>query len=235
MLLPPDMRDCVPSNHLVHFMIDAIESVDTSIAQINHRGTGSERYPPAMLLALLVYSYCTGIFSSRQIERSSHTDVAVRFVCANTHPDHDTICTFRQNNGALLHRAFTQILEMAAQCGVLKVGQLTVAIDGTKVLANARKQAAVSYGHDGIPAIFTTWASKSEFGMESGLRSLQLQAPAYCWSQSPPGMMETQTIPFDEDEAPMTECRPCKNQKAQIFKNGKSEFLSFKFLTPTGW
>jgi transposase len=147
MLLPPDMRDWVPSNHLVHFMIDAIESVDTSMAQINHRGTGSEQYPPAMLLALLVYSYCTGIFSSRQIERSSHTDVAVRFVCANTHPDHDTICTFRRNNGALLHRAFAQILEMAAQCGVLKVGQVTVAIDGTKVLANASKHAAVSYGH----------------------------------------------------------------------------------------
>lgn len=150
------------------------------------------------------------------------TPMGPRFVCANTHPDHDTICTFRHNNGALLHRAFTQILEIAAHCGVLKVRQLTAAIDGTKVLANARKQAAVSYGHDGIPAIFTTWACKSEFGMESGLRSLQLQTPAYCWSQSPPGMMETQTIPFDEDEAPMTECRPCKNQKAQIFKNGKS-------------
>jgi transposase len=147
MLLPPDMRDWVPSNHLVHFMIDAIESVDTSMAQINHRGTGSEQYPPAMLLALLVYSYCTGMFSSRQIERSSHTDVAVRFVCADTHPDHDTICTFRRNNGALLQRAFAQILEMAAQCGVLKVGQVTVAIDGTKVLANASKPAAVSYGH----------------------------------------------------------------------------------------
>jgi hypothetical protein len=71
MLLPPDMRDWVPSNHLVHFMIDAIESVDTSMAQINHQGTGSEQYPPSMLLALLVYSYCTGIFSSRQIERST--------------------------------------------------------------------------------------------------------------------------------------------------------------------
>jgi hypothetical protein len=95
--------------------IDAIESVDTSMAQINHRGTGSEQYPPAMLLALLVYSYCTGIFSSRQIERASHTGGAVRFVCANTHPDHDTICTFRRNNGALLQRAFAQNLEMATR------------------------------------------------------------------------------------------------------------------------
>jgi len=85
--------------------------------------------------------------SSRQIELSTHTNVAARLVCANTHPDHDTLCTFRRNNGALLQRAFAQILEMAAQCGVLKVGQVTVAIDGTKVLANASKHAAVSYGH----------------------------------------------------------------------------------------
>ena len=147
MLLPPDLRDWIPSDHLVHFVIDAIESIDTTSAQINHRGTGHEQYPPAMLLALLVYSYCTGQFSSRQIERASHSDVAVRFLCANTHPDHDTLCTFRRKNGALLQRAFGQILEMAARCGVFKVGQVTVAIDGTKVLANASKHAAVSYGH----------------------------------------------------------------------------------------
>jgi transposase len=147
MLLPPDLRDWIPSNHLVHFIIDAIESIDTTSAQINHRGTGHEQYPPAMLLALLVYSYCTGQFSSRQIERATYGDVAVRFLCANTHPDHDTLCTFRRKNGALLQRAFAQILEMAARCGVLKVGQVTVAIDGTKVLANASKHSAVSYGH----------------------------------------------------------------------------------------
>lgn len=87
------------------------------------------------------------MFSSRQIERASHTDVAVRFVCADTHPDRDTLCTFRRKNGALLQRAFAQILEMAAQCGVLQVGQFTVAIDGTKVLANASKHTAVSYDH----------------------------------------------------------------------------------------
>lgn len=145
MLLPPDLRDWVPPGHLVHFIIDAIESIDTTSSQINHRGTGHEQYPPAMLLALLVYSYCTGTFSSRQIEASSHSDVAVRFLCANTHPDHDTLCTFRRKNHALLQQAFAQILEMAARCGVLKVGQVTVAIDGTKVLANASKHSAVGY------------------------------------------------------------------------------------------
>jgi transposase len=147
MLLPADMRDWIPADHLVHFIIDAIESIDTSLAQINQRGTGSKQFPPAMLLSLLVYSYSTGIFSSRKIERSSHTDIVVRYLCANTHPDHDTLCTFRQKNGPLLQRAFAQVLEMAARCGVLKVGQVTVAIDGTKVLANASKHSAVSHGH----------------------------------------------------------------------------------------
>jgi transposase len=103
------------------------------------------KHPAAKLLALLVYSYCTGTFSSRQIEASTHSDVAVRFLCANTHPDHDTLCTFQRKNSALLQHAFAQTLELAARCKFLKVGQVTVAIDGTKILANASKHSAVSY------------------------------------------------------------------------------------------
>lgn len=147
LLLPPDLRDWVPADHLVHFVIDAMEAIDTRAAPVNERGTGSEQYPPAILLGLLVYSYATGVFSSRQIERASYENVAVRLLCADTHPDHDTLCTFRRKNGALLTQAFAQILELAARCGVLKVGQITVAIDGTKILANASKHAAVSHGH----------------------------------------------------------------------------------------
>jgi len=147
LLLPPDLRDWVESDHLVHFVIDAMDTVDTRAAAVNDRGTGSEQYPPTMLLALLVYSYATGVFSSRQIERSTYENVAVRLLCADTHPDHDTLCTFRRRNGALLTRAFAQVLELAANCGVLNVGKVTVAIDGTKVLANASKHAAVSHGH----------------------------------------------------------------------------------------
>lgn len=149
LLLPPDLRDWVAADHLVHFVIDAMEAVDTRVAVVNERGTGSEQYPPAMLLALLVYSYATGVFSSRQIERSTYENVAVRLLCADTHPDHDTLCAFRRKNAALLASAFAQVLELAATCGVLKVGSVTVAIDGTKVLANASKHAAVSHGHAG--------------------------------------------------------------------------------------
>lgn len=149
LLLPPDMRDWVPAGHLVHFVIDAMAAIDVSAAPVNERGTGSEQYPPGLLLGLLVYSYATGVFSSRQIERTTHENVAVRVLCADTHPDHDTLCTFRRKNGPLLQRAFAQVLELAARCGVLQVGGITVAIDGTKILANASKHSAVSYAHAG--------------------------------------------------------------------------------------
>jgi hypothetical protein len=95
---------------------------------------------------LLIYSYATGTFSSRQIERATYENVAVRLLCADLHPDHDSICTFRRANGALLKSSFEQVLSMAAQMRVLKVGQVTLAVDGTKILANASKHSAVSHG-----------------------------------------------------------------------------------------
>lgn len=149
LLLPPDLRDWVPAGHMVHFVIDAMAAIDVSAAPVNERGTGSEQYPPGLLLGLLVYSYATGVFSSRQIERTTHENVAVRLLCADTHPDHDTLCSLRRKNGSLLQHAFAQVLELAARCGVLQVGGITVAIDGTKILANASKHAAVSYAHAG--------------------------------------------------------------------------------------
>jgi transposase len=145
LLLPPDLRQWVPKGHLVHFIMDAVAELDLSTAKVNERGTGDEQYPPGMLLSLLIYSYATGVFSSRQIERMTYDSVPVRLLCADTHPDHDTLCTFRRRNGDLVKRSFAQVLEMAARCQVLKVGSVTVAIDGTKVLAHASKHSAVSY------------------------------------------------------------------------------------------
>lgn len=144
-LLPPDMREWVPENHLSQFILDAVDEMGTSEAKVNHRGSGSAQYPPAMLLSLLIYSYTSGMFSSRAIERATYDSVATRVLCGNTHPDHDTICTFRRENRGLLERAFSSVLEMAARVGVMKVGNVTVAIDGTKILANASKHAAASY------------------------------------------------------------------------------------------
>jgi transposase len=149
MLLPPDLRDWVPQDHLVHFVIEAVEQLDVSTARVNERGSGSEQYPPGMMLALLVYSYATGVFASRRIEQATFENVAVRLLCADTHPDHDTICTFRRENRVLLAGSFAQVLELAARCGQLQVGDITVAVDGTKVLANASRHAAVSYARAG--------------------------------------------------------------------------------------
>ena len=149
MLLPPDLRDWVPADHLVHFVIDAIGELDVRMARVNEQGSGSEQYPPAMMLGLLIYSDATGVFGSRRIEPTTYENVAVRLLCGDTHPDHDTICSFRRQNRELLSRSFAQVLELAARCRVLKVGDLTVAIDGTKVLANASRHSAVSYGRAG--------------------------------------------------------------------------------------
>lgn len=145
LLLPPDMRQWVKEDHVSRFILEAVEGIDLRSAKINHRGSGSKQYPPSMMLSLLIYSYSCGVFSSRAIEQSTYENVAVRVLCADTHPDHDTICTFRRENGPLLEQAFSEVLELAARVGVMKVGQVTVAIDGTKILANASKHSAVSY------------------------------------------------------------------------------------------
>lgn len=145
LLLPPDVRDWVPANHIVHMIMEAVGQLRLEAARVNQRGTGDAQYPPAMMLALLIYSYATGVFSSRAIERSTYENVAVRLLCADTHPDHDTICAFRRGNDALLRTSFAQVIELAARCGVLKIGGITVAIDGSKVLAHASKHSAVSY------------------------------------------------------------------------------------------
>jgi transposase len=149
LLLPPNLRDWVPADHLVHFIIDAVDALDLRQVKVNTRGTGSEQYPPPMMLGLLIYSYATGLFGSRRIEQSTYDSVPVRLLTADTHPDHDTLCTFRRENQALLTESFIKVLQLAQQLKVLKFGQLTVAADGTKVLASASKHSAVSYQRAG--------------------------------------------------------------------------------------
>jgi transposase len=147
MFLPCDLREWVTDDHLVHLILDAVDQIPTGHFRVNHRGTGSEQYPPAMMLALLIYCYATGRFGSRTIEAATHSDVAVRFVCANLHPDHDSICTFRRENKAAFQAAFVTVLQLAHQLRLTRVG--TVSVDGTKIQANASKHAAVSYQRAG--------------------------------------------------------------------------------------
>ncbi len=102
LFLPPNLRDWVPAGHLAHFILEAVAEMDLRQVQVNERGSGCPQYPPRMLLALLLYCYATGVFRSRRIEQATRDSVPVRMMCGGTHPDHDTICTFRRENKALL-------------------------------------------------------------------------------------------------------------------------------------
>lgn len=119
MLLPPDLREWVADNELAHLILEAVELCDLRVARCNVRGSGSEQYPPTMMLALLIYAYATGLFSSRRIERGTYESAAVRYLCANHHPDHDTIAKFRRENEGLFRSCFNQVLMLAREAGVL--------------------------------------------------------------------------------------------------------------------
>ena len=143
MLLPPDLRDWVAEDDLVHFVISAVERLPLSTFHVNHKGCGDAQYPPHMMLALLLYSYANGLFSSRRIERATYRDVAVRFLCAHRHPDHDNICAFRRQNLDAIAAAFVDVLELARELKLLKLG--TVSLDGTHIKASASKDKNVTY------------------------------------------------------------------------------------------
>ena len=121
-LMPPDLREWVPKDHLCHFIIEAVNRIDINQFKINHRGTGSEQYDPRVMLALLIYCYANRIFASRRIESATHFDVIVRLVAANTHPHFDTICTFRRENFGAIEATFLQVLMIAKELKILKVG-----------------------------------------------------------------------------------------------------------------
>ena len=142
-LLPPDLREWVPEDDLVHFIIEAVDRVDMKNFKVNHRGSGSAQYDPRMMLALIIYCYANRIFARRRIELATHLNVCVRFVAVNTHPDHDTICTFRRENFAAIEETFLQVLTIAKELKILKVG--TVSVDGTKIDANANIHKSVRY------------------------------------------------------------------------------------------
>jgi transposase len=143
LLLPPDLRDWVAEDDLVHFILQAVERLPLATFAVNSKGTGDEQYPPHTMLALLIYCYANGIFSSRRVERATYRDVAVRYLTADTHPDHDTICTFRRNNFAALAAAFVDVLELAQELKLLQLG--TVSLDGTHIKASASKDKNVTY------------------------------------------------------------------------------------------
>jgi transposase len=144
-LLPPSVDEWLPQRHLARFVVEVVDGLDLAALEKAYRGSGSASYHPAMLLSLLIYGYATGVFSSRALERATHDSVAVRFIAGNEHPDHDTIANFRKRFLGQIEPLFVEVLKLAGAMGMLKLG--TVALDGTKVHANASRHSALSYGH----------------------------------------------------------------------------------------
>lgn len=145
-LLPPDVRDWLPAEHLALFVSDVVDSLDLSAIFAFYEkgdGRGMPPYHPAMMVKLLVYGYCTGKTSSRKIEQATYDDVPYRVLAANQHPDHDSIAHFRKLHLTALADLFKQVLRMAEELGLIKLGN--VALDGTKIKANASKHKAMSY------------------------------------------------------------------------------------------
>jgi len=144
-LLPPSVEEWLPQRHLARFVVETVEQLDLSQMTQAYRGSGTVAYHPAMLLALLIYGYATGEYSSRRIERATYESVAFRFIAANQHPDHDTLAVFRGRFLPQIEGLFVQVLQVAQALGLLKLG--TIGLDGTKIKANASKHSAFSHGH----------------------------------------------------------------------------------------
>jgi len=145
LLLPPSLRDWLPENHLVYLVSDVVDQLDLSKihAHYGDEGRGQPPYDPQLMTKLLVYSYCVGVFSSRRIQKRLQEDIAFRVLAAGNEPDFRTISDFRKLHLAALKEMFQQVLRLALESGAMKLGR--VALDGTKIKANASKHKAMSY------------------------------------------------------------------------------------------
>lgn len=175
-LLPPSVDEWLPANHLARFILEVIEQLDLSRLTQGYARRGSKAHHPAVLLALLVYGYATGVFSSRKIERASYDSVAFRYLAANTHPDHDTLATFRKRFLPELEELFVQVLSIAQTMKLLQLGQIS--LDGSKLKANASKHKALSRGH----------IEKLEAHLREEVQALLAQAEATDRDERPDGL-----------------------------------------------
>lgn len=175
-LLPPSIDEWLPDRHLARFVVEVIDGLDLRAMSGSYRGSGSASYHPALLLGILVYGYATGVFSSRKLERATYDSVAFRYIAANEHPDHDTIAAFRKRFLKPIQTLFVQVLGVAREMGVLQMG--TVALDGTKIHANASRHSALSYEH----------AGKIEAQLQAEVGELMTRAEAADQADTPDGM-----------------------------------------------
>ena len=175
-LLPASVDEWLPEKHLARFIVDVIDDLDLGRMSRAYRGTGSASYHPRMLLSILVYGYATGVFSSRKLERATWDLVAFRYMAGGEHPDHDTIATFRRRFLKDIEKLFVDVLRLAREMGVLKMG--TIGLDGTKIYANASRHSALSYEH----------AGKIEAQLKAEVADLMAKADAADATEIPDGM-----------------------------------------------
>ena len=175
-LMPPSVDEWLPQRHLARFVVDVVAGLDLRAMTGSYRGSGEASYHPQLLLGLLIYGYATGVFSSRKLERATYDSVAFRFIAANEHPDHDTIATFRRRFLKQIEALFVQVLGVACEMGVLKMG--TVALDGTKIHANASRHSALSYER----------AGQIEAQLQAEVAELMARAEAVDQADVPDGM-----------------------------------------------
>jgi transposase len=145
-LLPPSPLEWLPEGHLVYFMLDVVEELDLSPIEDTYQAKdrrGTRPYAPHMMVALLLYGYCVGVYSSRKLEKATYEDVGFRVLSGGYHPDHTRISEFRRQHLENLRGLFLQVLRLCMKAGLVKLGH--VALDGTKVQANASKHKAMSY------------------------------------------------------------------------------------------
>ena len=184
--MPPSVDEWLPEKHLARFVVEVVEGLDLSTMSKSYRGSGSASYHPAVLLSLLLYGCATGVFSSRKLERATYDSVAFRFIAANDHPDHDTIAAFRRRFLTEIEALFVEVLLLAREMGVLRMG--TVALDGTKIHANASRHSAVSYEH----------AGKIETQLKAEVASLLAKAEAADRADVPDGMSVPEELALRE-------------------------------------
>ena len=150
LLFPPSLHDWLAEGHLARFLVDVVDALDLSVIYASYQekdGRGMSAYAPPMMVRVLLYGYATGVYSSRKIEARTYEDVAFRYLSADAHPDHDTFAEFRKRHLEALAGLFTQALLLCEKAGLVKLGH--VAIDGTKIKANASKHKAMSYARMG--------------------------------------------------------------------------------------
>src|ERR1700678_163584 len=175
-LLPPSVDEWLPEKHLARFIVEVVEGLNLGAMSRSYRGSGSASYHPRTLLNILVYGYATGVFSSRKLERATWDSVAFRYIAGGEHPDHDTIATFRRRFLKDIEKLFVDVLRLAREMGVLKMG--TIGLDGTKIHANASRHSALSYEH----------AGKIEAQLTAEVADLMAKAEAADATEIPDGM-----------------------------------------------